>query len=93
MIRALIADDHNLVRSSIRLLLEHANTIKVEWEATDGLEALEKIRDLQPDVAILDISMPNMDASRSLKKFSNWDWAHRLSSCPCILTPSWFISC
>jgi DNA-binding NarL/FixJ family response regulator len=68
MIRTLIADDHNLVRSSIRLLLEHANTIKVEWEATDGLEALEKIRDLQPDVAILDISMPHMDGIQVSEK-------------------------
>lgn len=61
MIRVLIADDHNLVRKGIRSLLEESGTIEVVYEAADGYEAVEKVTELQPDIAILDISMPRLD--------------------------------
>jgi two-component system, NarL family, response regulator NreC len=68
MISVLIADDHILVRKGIRSLLENAGTIEVVYEASDGYEAVEKIREFQPDIAILDISMPRLDGIQASEK-------------------------
>lgn len=57
-IRALLADDHNIVREGIRQLLESATDIEVVAEAGDGEEAQTLIQQLKPDVAVLDIQMP-----------------------------------
>jgi DNA-binding NarL/FixJ family response regulator len=58
--RVLIADDHGIVRSGVRLLLERQPDMEVVAEAEDGVEALEKAVELRPDVAVLDVSMPRM---------------------------------
>lgn len=68
MIRVLIADDHNLVRKGIRSLLEDAGAIEVVYEASDGYEAVEKVQEMQPDVAILDLSMPRLDGVQASEK-------------------------
>jgi two-component system, NarL family, response regulator LiaR len=68
MIRVLIADDHILVRQGIRSLLESAGTIQVVYEASDGNEAIEKVQELQPDIAIVDISMPRLDGVQTSEK-------------------------
>src|SRR5512143_330687 len=60
-IRVLIADDHTIVRSGIRLLLENEPDIEVVGEALDGAQAVELVSRLQPDVVLMDISMPVMD--------------------------------
>src|SRR6266511_656044 len=57
-IRALLADDHRIVREGIRQLLESAKDIEVLAEAGDGEEAQSLIEKLKPDVAVLDIQMP-----------------------------------
>ena len=57
-IRILLADDHNIVRSGIRQLLESADDIQVIAEAGDGEEAQSLIEHYKPDVAVLDIQMP-----------------------------------
>lgn len=57
-IRILLADDHHLVRSGIRQLLESAGDMQVIAEAGDGEEAQALIRQHRPDVAVLDIQMP-----------------------------------
>src|SRR5574339_278141 len=57
-IRALLADDHHIVREGIRQLLESAKDIEVIAEAGDGDEARSLIEQLKPDVAVLDIQMP-----------------------------------
>lgn len=61
MIRVVIADDHHLVRQGIVRLLDSAGDLEVVGEANDGREALDLIRSLQPDVLVLDITMPNVD--------------------------------
>ncbi len=59
-IRVLLADDHAVVRAGIRQFLEDAGDIEVLFEADDGQQAVEAIRKYEPDVAVLDIQMPEM---------------------------------
>jgi DNA-binding NarL/FixJ family response regulator len=60
-IRILIADDHPIFRSGLRLMIEADALLKVVGEAEDGESALACIREFQPDVAVLDIDMPPPD--------------------------------
>jgi DNA-binding NarL/FixJ family response regulator len=59
-LRVLIADDHGIVRSGVKLLLDRQADIEVVGEAEDGVEAVAKAIELRPDVAVLDVSMPRM---------------------------------
>jgi len=70
-ISVLIADDHTLVRDGIRSLLALVANIEVVGEARNGKEALEKTRDLAPDVVLMDLAMPVMsglDATRRIRR-------------------------
>ena len=60
-VKVLLIDDHHLVRKGIRLLLEDTDDIEVIGEASNGKEGLEKMKALQPDLALVDISMPEMN--------------------------------
>jgi DNA-binding NarL/FixJ family response regulator len=59
-VRILIADDHGIVRSGLKLLLDRQPDMQVVAEAEDGVEALEKVVAERPDLVILDVSMPRM---------------------------------
>ena len=59
-IRILLADDHNVMRSGLKLLLESHPGFKVISEASDGSQAVENALNTRPDVAVLDIAMPKM---------------------------------
>ncbi|MDJ0666140.1 MAG: response regulator transcription factor [Desulfobacterales bacterium] len=61
MIRVLLADDHSIVRDGLRRIVEEDGAMTVVAEASDGREALRKIDDSRPDVAVVDISMPGYD--------------------------------
>jgi DNA-binding NarL/FixJ family response regulator len=71
--RILLADDHTLVRAGIRSLLEQLSGIEVVAEADDGREALKKIKTHHPDVALIDVAMPEMNgieaATRIAREF------------------------
>ncbi len=58
-IAILLVDDHPLFRKGLRLLLEEEPDMSVVSEAGDGREAIERARELSPDVVVMDISMPD----------------------------------
>jgi DNA-binding NarL/FixJ family response regulator len=61
MIKVLLADDHSIVRAGLRRIVEESGDMSVIAEAADGREALRLVREQQPDVAVIDISMPGLD--------------------------------
>ncbi|MFJ9389541.1 response regulator [Nocardioides sp. NPDC101246] len=61
MIRVLLADDQQLVRSGFRLILSLEDDISVVGEASDGADAITKARELRPDVVLMDVQMPGTD--------------------------------
>jgi DNA-binding NarL/FixJ family response regulator len=70
-IRILLVDDHPIVRQGLRTLLEGRTGWEVVGEASDGMEAVEKAKDLNPDVMVLDVTMPRMnglEACRVLRR-------------------------
>jgi RNA polymerase sigma factor (sigma-70 family) len=60
-IRVLLADDHTLIRAGLRLVVESHSDFVVAGEAADGRQAVEMAEALKPDVAVLDIGMPNLN--------------------------------
>jgi two-component system, NarL family, invasion response regulator UvrY len=61
MIKVLLADDHAIVRAGLRRIVEESGDMEVVAEAADGQEAIRHIRERQPDVAVIDLSMPHID--------------------------------
>lgn len=72
-ITVVIADDHALLREAMRSVLDRQHDIEVVGEASDGEEAVRLVSQLRPDMAIMDIVMPNMngiEATKEIKKIS-----------------------
>jgi two-component system response regulator NreC len=67
-IRVLIADDHAVLRAGLRMLLDAEPDIEVVGEAQDGLEVLVRVRELTPDVLLLDLAMPRMGGLEVLER-------------------------
>jgi DNA-binding NarL/FixJ family response regulator len=59
--RVLLVDDHTVVRQALRTMLESEPDISIVGEAANGQEAVELTRDLQPEIVLMDISMPEMN--------------------------------
>jgi two-component system response regulator NreC len=67
-IRILLADDHNVMRRGLRLLLESQPEFTVVAEAADGRQAVEQAEATGPDVAVLDIAMPNLNGIEAAQR-------------------------
>lgn len=76
-IRTLIADDHELVRLGIKFYLMNEPEFEVVGEASNGLEAYNKIVALQPDIAILDLFMPKLSGFEICRKFTSSQYKPR----------------
>lgn len=64
----MLAEDHDVVRSGLKMLLEDEPWIEIIAEAADGLEAIHKCEALQPDIIVMDINMPNLSGIEATKK-------------------------
>ena len=70
MIRIVLADDHSVMRRGLRLVLEQQKDFQVVGEASDGREAVNLVESLKPDVAVLDITMPNLNGIEAARQIS-----------------------
>ncbi len=70
LLRVVLADDHELVRTGLRGLVDSAPGMRVVGEAGDGREALARARELGPDVVVMDVSMPGMDGAEATEHIS-----------------------
>jgi DNA-binding NarL/FixJ family response regulator len=68
MLHILVADDHGIVRSGLRMLIERQEGMSVVAEAEDGVEALSLAQSVRPDVAVLDVSMPRMTGLQAARE-------------------------
>ena len=67
-IRVVVADDHTIIRSGLRMLLEREAGFEVVGEASDGRQAVELAESLKPDVIMLDIGMPNLNGIEATRQ-------------------------
>ena len=67
-VKIMLADDHVMVREGIKYLLECDRNVEVIAEANDGLECLKKLEFLNPDLLLLDLTMPNMNGIEVLEE-------------------------
>ena len=70
-VKIMITDDHSMIREGLKNLLELDGDIQVIEEAVDGVDCLEKLKQVKPDVLLLDINMPNMNGLEVLKNLKN----------------------
>lgn len=68
MIHVLIADDHTLVRTGIRLIIEQLDDFEVIAESEDGYDAIEKAFKLSPDILLIDIAMPRLNGLEAIER-------------------------
>lgn len=70
-IKVVLADDHEIVRNGIKILLESEGEMQVVGEASDGREALEVCQETQPDILIVDINMPQMNGIETIRQLKS----------------------
>lgn len=78
--KILVVDDAAFMRMMIKDILTK-NGYEVVGEANDGLQAVEKYKELQPDLVTMDITMPDMDGIAALKEIKQWDKDAKIIMC------------
>lgn len=74
MIRVLLVDDEELVRTGLRMILDAEPDLTVVGDATDGIDALARMPEVSPDVVLMDIRMPRMDGLEATRQMvARWD--------------------
>lgn len=73
MIKVLVVDDHDLVRTGISRMLSDDDSIEVIGEADSGESAIKMVRSLSPDVVLLDVNMPNIGGVETTKRLRQFD--------------------
>ncbi len=71
MITIVLADDHKIVRQGIKLMLDSEADFTVIGEAADGLEAVQMVKDLQPDILVSDLIMPGLDGIKVTRQLAD----------------------
>lgn len=78
LIRVLVTDDHPVVRQGLSMLLVPRNGMEMVGEASNGLEAVELVHTLQPDVVLIDMVMPGMDGPEAIARIKMQDPESRI---------------
>jgi DNA-binding NarL/FixJ family response regulator len=77
-LRVLVADDHEIVRKGLRSIVDAQPDWEVVGEASDGREAVDKARELRPDVSVVDISMPGLNGLEATRQMLRHDAAAKV---------------
>jgi DNA-binding NarL/FixJ family response regulator len=76
--RVMLADDHAIVREGYRSLLQKQDRLRVVAEAADGAEAYRLYKEVQPDLVIMDVSMPGIGGVEAIRRIRQWDRSARI---------------
>ena len=76
--RVLLADDHDMVREALRRMIDGPGDMRVVAEAQNGREAVELARELRPDVAVIDLSMPGISGEETIRQIAKLGFGTRL---------------
>jgi DNA-binding NarL/FixJ family response regulator len=76
--RVMLADDHAIVREGYRSLLQKQDGLRVVAEAADGAEAYRLYKEVQPDLVIMDVSMPGIGGVEAVRRIRQWDRSARI---------------
>ena len=85
-IRVMIADDHAILRAGLRMLVNAQADMEVVSEAADGEKAVQTAREMKPDVALLDLTMPRVGGMKALQSWRETAAKPVCSSSPCTMT-------
>ncbi len=78
MIRVVLVEDHEIVRTGIRLILENMQGIEIVGECGDGEQAIQAARELQPNVMLMDVNMPKISGIEATRRIVNADQGIRI---------------